>query len=100
MKEIKLVKRVNLKDLIYKKAHDGKIFRVDFVKKDGTNRKIICRLKVKKDIKGKRKKLDFDQKLLIPYINVFDMKKNGWRKINLDTIYYLKIHGVEYKLID
>jgi len=92
------VKRVNLRKLIEEKAKDGKIFHVEFYKKDGTLRKMNARLGVKKGVKGVG--VNYKNPFIQPYINVYDMQKNAWRKINLDTIVRLKIKGVEYEVID
>jgi len=90
------VKRVNLKDLI--RSSEDKIFSVVFTKKNGEKRKMLARLGVRKGVKGVGQKIK--NPLAQPYINVFDMQKNAWRKINLDTIEKLKIKGVEYIVID
>jgi hypothetical protein len=90
------VKRVNLKDLI--RSSEDKIFSVVFIKKNGEERHMVARLGVKKGVTGKG--VNYKNPLEQPYMNVFDMKKNAWRKINLDTIKKLKIKGVEYEVID
>jgi len=68
-------------------ATKGKIFSVTFIKKDGTERKMVCRTGVKKGIKGvglKFKPIDYD--LMV----VFDMHKKAFRMINLSTVLNFK----------
>jgi hypothetical protein len=73
----------------------GKIFTAEFVKKDGEFRTMNCRLGVMKDINGKGMSYKPLQRLLLP---VFDMQKNEYRMINLNTMYSLKIGGVNYRV--
>jgi hypothetical protein len=61
----------------------GKIFSIEFIKKDGTLRKMNARISVKKGVNGKGLKYDpFEKGYLIAY----DMGKDGFRTINLETI--------------
>lgn len=64
-------------------AQGGRIFYVTFIKKDGTERRMLCRRQVKKGIKGigmAYKPEDYD------LVTVFDMEKQAYRTINLNTI--------------
>jgi hypothetical protein len=74
----------------------GKIFTAEFVKKDGTLRRMNCRLGVKKGITGKGLKFVPMEKLLLP---VFDMQKDEYRMINLDTVYALTISKVRFMVV-
>lgn len=68
----------------------NKIFTAIFRKKDGSLRKMNCRLNVKKHLKGGEKSYkdeDFN------YLTVFDLNKNGYRTINLNTIEQIKANG-------
>ena len=69
---------------------DGKIFTVEFIKKDGTLRKMNARLGVKKHLKGGTLAFDPSERNLLP---VFDMQKEGYRMINASTILNIKIGG-------
>jgi hypothetical protein len=69
---------------------DNTIFSVVFTKKDGTTRKMICRLNVKKGVNGVGMAYDPIEKGLLP---VFDMEKKGFRMINMKTVTELKIKG-------
>lgn len=73
----------------------GKFFTVTFTKKDGTTRVMNARLGVKAYLKGGDLPYDPDTKGLIP---VYDMKNNGYRMINVNTISNLKIGSNEYQV--
>jgi hypothetical protein len=68
-------------------ASNGKFVTVTFLKKDGTVRKMNCRMGVTKHLKGGESTLDADQ-----YVTVFDMAKGAYRAINRDTI--INVEGV------
>jgi hypothetical protein len=61
----------------------GKIFSLEFTKRDGTTRKMTCRLGVKKGLNGKGKRYNDQDKGII---TVFDMSKRQYRSIRLDSI--------------
>lgn len=77
-------------------AHN-QIFSVKFIKKDGTLREMVCRLGVKKHLKGGE--LAYDAKSM-GYLPVFDMQKEDYRMINTNTIVEIKINGVVYKVTE
>ena len=54
---------------------------VTFLKKDGSQRKMNCRMGVTKHLKGGTSTLDAGQ-----YVTVYDMASAGYRAINRDTI--------------
>lgn len=68
---------------LVKSTVGNKIFSVEFVKKDGTLRKMHCRLNVKKHLKGGTKKYNAEARNLL---TVFDLQKKQYRTINLNTI--------------
>ena len=74
---------------------NGNIFSVQFIKKDGTLRDMVCRLGVKKHLKGGE--LKFDAKSM-GYLPVFDMQKQQYRMININTLIKAKINGVNYDI--
>lgn len=74
---------------------NGNIFSVQFIKKDGTLRDMVCRLGVKKYLKGGE--LKFDAKSM-GYLPVFDMQKQQYRMININTLIKAKINGVNYDI--
>lgn len=73
----------------------AKIFSVIFQKKDGTLREMVCRLGVTKHLKGGElgyNPADFN------YLTVFDMQKQEYRTINVNTLKRIKLDGVTYDL--
>ena len=66
---------------------NGKIFTVEFTKKDGTIRIMNCRLGVTKYLKGGSITLDPNK-----FITVYDMQSKGYRAINKDAI--LTVRGI------
>ena len=66
---------------------NGKIMTVKFVKKDGSLRVMNCRLGVTKHLKGGTSTLNPDK-----FITVYDLKSEGYRAIDKDTI--LEVTGV------
>ena len=87
------INKETAKKYIYKT--NGKIFSAVFTKKDGEKRKMICRQGVAKYVTGKGLKFKPEERNLIC---VFDMRKNAYRFINLETLQSLKVKGVEYKI--
>jgi len=69
----------------------GRIVACDFVKKDGTTRKIVGRLGVTSYLKGGKSTLNPDT-----YITIFDMQKQAYRSINRSTILSVTTGGVRY----
>ena len=76
-------------------VNDGKIFSVVFTKKDGTIRKMVARLGVRKHLKGGELKYDAAAHNLLP---VFDMEKEEYRMINVSTIQEIKVGGTKIDL--
>ena len=90
MKNLNLV---NLKNMI--RSTNGKIFRVNFIKKDGTARKMVCRIKVKKNVNGNGHRIG----LASAVIRVFDMQKLAYRSIPLDRVINMLIAKQEYQIV-
>ena len=88
------MKTINKRDILpLLEKNKSNIFSVVFLKKDGSIRRMLCRFGVKKHLKGG--KLAFDpreRKLLV----VFDMQKEAYRMINLETISNITMKGVDY----
>ena len=70
---------------------NGRFVSVTFIKKDGTERSMLCRLGVTKHLKGGESKLNADQ-----YLTVFDVQKEAYRAINKETILSVKLAGTTY----
>jgi len=78
------------------KETKGKIFSVEFIKKDESIRKMNCRLGVRKGITGKGMKYSPEAKRLI---TVFDMQKKEYRLVNMKTMFRLHINKETYNII-
>lgn len=79
--------RANLKALV----QDGQIFAVEFIKRtDGSLRRMVCRLGVKKHLKGGGVAYDTKAHNLL---TVFDMEKGGYRSIPVEAVQRLTVHG-------
>jgi hypothetical protein len=72
-----------------------KFFTVEFVKSDGTSRKINGRLGVEKHKKGGRDCNDAEK-----YLTVFDIENHGYRNVNLDTITSFTFAGVQHRFVE
>ena len=80
-------------------ATSGKIFSVQFIKKDGTQRDMVCRLNVQKHLKGGKSTTAHVPNL----ITVFEMDGSDepkYRCINADTLTSLKVDGNQFAVID
>lgn len=73
----------------------SKIFSVVFQKKDGTLREMVCRLGVTKHLKGGDMSYNPEEK---NYLVVFDMQKEEYRTINVNTLKKIKFEGVSYDI--
>ena len=71
----------------------NKIFSVEFVKKDGTLREMVCRFGVTKHLKGGEMNHDPQE---LGHLVVFDMQKEAYRTINTNTLRRIKFEGKEY----
>ena len=92
---MKEIKRTDVLNLL--KENKDKCFAVVFLKKSGELRPMNCRLGVKKHLKGG--KLSYNAEARNNLI-VFDMQKEGYRTINLDTLITISMKGVEYHVTD
>lgn len=81
-----------IKDLIL--SAKGKFFTVGFVKKSGEKRVMNARTGVVKYLRGGASTTAHKTNLM----TVFDMKSAGYRCINMETLYYLKVNGKEYNI--
>ena len=79
--------RTNLRNLVA----DGGIFSVEFIKRsNGQLRKMVCRLGVKKHLKGGTKAYSSKAHNLL---TVFDMDNKGYRSIPVDAIQRISVNG-------
>jgi hypothetical protein len=77
------------------KSSNGKIFSCEFIKKDGSLRKMVARLGVRKNLKGGANGESKHNSL----VTVFDMIEKAYRMINLETIQAIKVSGTTYEVI-
>ena len=71
------------------------IFSVLFTKKDGSKRSMNARLDVKSKLKGGKLRYDPSD---FNYIIAYDMRKNNYRTINVNTLERLKLNKQEYDI--
>jgi hypothetical protein len=76
------------------KSSNGRFFTATFVKQDGSTRVMNARLGVQSHSNGGTPSTASYDK----YMTVFDVKKNGYRTINLETISEVKVNGVTFKV--
>jgi S-adenosylmethionine:tRNA-ribosyltransferase-isomerase (queuine synthetase) len=69
---------------------NGKMVTVTFVKNDGSVRVLNGRMGVKKYIKGSSLKKNSTE-----YITIYDVKNEGYRSVNRDTIVAVRCNGIE-----
>ena len=80
------------------KDSKGKIFGVKFVKRGTGERRVMsARLGVSKGVKGIGLQYDPESRQLMP---VYDMHKQAYRMINLDTMYTINIKGQDYSIVE
>jgi hypothetical protein len=83
-----------LRAFLKERAQDGKIFSVTFVKRTtGEIRQMVCRLGVKKHLKGGEKAFDDAEHRLL---TVFDVVKKDYRSIACESITDIRLAGEEY----
>ena len=92
MKKIKRRETINLL-----KDNENLIFSVVFLKKNGELRRMTCMLGVKKHLKGGTLSYNPGER---NNLIVFDMQKEDYRTINLDTLMSISMKGVEYNVTD
>lgn len=76
----------------FREVVGDRIFYCEFTKKDGTLRKMICRLGVKKHLKGGEltyNPADFNNLI------VFDMAKKEYRTVPFDRLRNIRYNGTE-----
>lgn len=76
---------------------NGQFFTVEFIKKDGTLRKMNCRTGVKKYLSNNGKTIKITRPIDNGILRVFDVKKDTYRSINLDTVKKINLNKASYK---
>ena len=72
----------------------GRFFTVKFVKKDGTDRIMTCRIGVKKYANGRPQTADPDK-----YIVGWEPATKQYRNINIETLQWVKCRGISINLM-
>lgn len=82
-------------EMIDKHSGEHTIFSVKFIKKDGTERDMICRFNVVSHLRGGRNTSEGNESIR----TVFDMQKKAYRKFNVDTIKQLRLNKQTYLVV-
>ena len=81
---------MTIKDYLNASPQKGKIFCVTFLKKDGTIRKMVARLGVKKGVKGNGKEAPTH------IVRSRQMQKRAWRSFDVRRVLSLTSKGKTY----
>jgi len=74
----------------------GQFFTVEFTKKDGTKRIMNCRTGVKKYLSNNGRTIQITKPIDNGILRVFDLQKNEYRSINLDTVNRITFNKITY----
>lgn len=74
---------------------NGKVFGVDFIKKDGSLRKINARTGVTSKLAGGKSTIAHKPNL----VSCYDMVNSGYRCVNAETIQSVRIAGETYMVV-
>ena len=97
-KKLPVVRRVKLETFI--RRLEDQIFTVDFTKQDGKKRTMNCRRKVKPaTAKVSTRKRLTPNGVHTPSIKVYDMQKQAYRQINLETVTSIRAAGKTFNVI-
>lgn len=96
MKQEKFITQMDAVFKLLDGANTGRIFFVEFQKKDGTSRRMTARKGVTKGVSGKGMSY---RPLAKGYMTVFDMDKGEFRMINLTTVKRFTVNGQRYKVL-
>lgn len=81
------------------RAVGARFFSVEFTKKDGSLRQMTVQLPAGKKFGGKNSDAAAKRKLSHPNLwNVFDVRKQAMRTINIDTISRISLNGQEIRV--
>ena len=94
-KQMKTITQDKAKQLI--KESNGQIFSSTFIKKDGTHRLLTARLGVKAGLKENARPRPYDPDKY-NLVCVYDMTKQNYRMINLNTLITLTINKNVYTI--
>jgi len=92
VKEVKVVTLSQGMAILRKVQNNGKVFRVDFTKKNGKLRTMVCRCGVRSKLSGGKAGYSFVDKGLL---SVYEFG-TGYRTVSVDEITLIKFAGVAY----
>jgi len=95
MKDAIEIKRDAVSGVLDNVFSNGKIASVVFVKKDGSDREMVCRQRVTKYLKGGKSNIAHKPNL----VSVYDLQSEGYRCINIDTVKQIKGSGKLYRVV-
>ena len=75
------------------KSTNGKFFSAEFIKADGSKRKIVARVGCHIGVKGTSNRKQKEH-----LIAVYEPKVKGWRTINLETLQHFKCGGFNWEI--
>ena len=75
------------------KSTKGKFFSAEFIKADGSQRKIVARVCCHIGVKGTSNRKQKEN-----LIAVYEPKTKGWRTINLETLQHFKCGNFEFSV--
>ena len=75
------------------KSTNGKFFSAEFIKSDGSKRKIVARVGCHIGVKGTSNRKQKEN-----LVTVYEPKVNGYRTINLETLQNFKCGGFNWKV--
>ena len=75
------------------KSTKGKFFSAEFIKSDGSKRKIVARVGCHIGVKGTSNRKQKEH-----LIAVYEPKVKGWRTINLETLQHFKCGNFDWKV--
>ena len=96
------VYRTELRSMI--EDTNGRLFGICFIKNNGVLRRMVARTRVRKgvkDVEKNRAEVDKAHNLVTAYDFNADRRKDtkgGFRRINLDTVKWIRISGTVYSI--
>ena len=72
---------------------NDRFFTIEFIKADGSKRVMNGRLGVKKHLKGGQNCNDIDR-----FLTMYDVEKEGYRNIKLDTVSPFSCVGIRHEI--
>lgn len=95
MKEFRtvVISDVELHNIVDYVRETGVIFSATFIKKDGSLRRMNCRVGVRKYVKGVGMSYNPVERDLLP---VYDLVNRGYRTVNLKTVKSVRLGRTEY----